>query len=187
VFRPPPSPRPRPRPNPIEAVSILTDTMQKILRRVATAERVVARRRAKRDTQIEGRTRRREKQQNSEQLESVRLDIDRARKQFKDDFKLGPIAPNYYVGEHAKTYGAIAQSRYQPGVILRREQLEARCKWLGGSKFMNLAVGDRVVVLEGPDKGKIGKVNALDKEAAVCVVEGLNKVCSATVQALPSR
>ena len=44
-------------------------------------------------------------------------------------------------------------------------------------RFWPIMVGDRVVVMEGREKGKIGMVKGTDKEREELTVEGLNKVC----------
>jgi large subunit ribosomal protein L24 len=47
-----------------------------------------------------------------------------------------------------------------------------------GGRYLTLVKGDRVVLLEGRDKGKIGKITATDRIRAECTVEGLNMVCN---------
>jgi ribosomal protein L24 len=42
---------------------------------------------------------------------------------------------------------------------------------------LNIVKGDRVVLLEGRDKGKIGKITNVDTKRVECTVEGLNMVC----------
>lgn len=69
------------------------------------------------------------------------------------------------------------------GALLRPKVLAEKLKTVGGV-YMNVVVGDRVVLLEGRDKGKIGKVRSTDKMRAECTVEGMNVVCS---NPLPSR
>jgi len=44
-----------------------------------------------------------------------------------------------------------------------------------GPKLL-LVPGDRVVLLEGRDKGKIGTITAVDWKRAECTVQGLNLV-----------
>ena len=151
--------------------------MQKLLRRVATAERVVSKRKAATDRMLWKKDIKKHRQDQASQDVMVNQDIDRAKQAIKDDWNLGPMAPNIYYGDAALTYGAISESRYRQAVVLREKQKEARCAWLGGSKNLNLAVGDRVVLLEGPDKGKIGKVTDIQLEDGCVLVEGLNKAC----------
>ncbi len=51
----------------------------------------------------------------------------------------------------------------------------ARCKWAGGAYYLNLAEGDRVVLLDGPDKGRIGQVIEINHDTAEVTVQDLNK------------
>ena len=159
--------------------------MQKLLRRVATAERVVSKRKAATDRMLWKKDIKKHRQDQASQDVMVNQDINRAKQAIKDDWNLGPMAPNIYYGDAALTYGAISESRYRQAVVLREKQKEARCAWLGGSKNLNLAVGDRVVLLEGPDKGKIGKVTDIQMNEGCLIVEGLNKACPARFPSPP--
>lgn len=150
--------------------------MQKILKRVATAERVVAKRKATRDRLHFNKERKDEEYGLRNQGNIVARDIGRAKQAIKDDWNLGPLAPNSHTGEAANQYGAISEVRYKNPTSLRNEQKAARCAWLGGYKNLNLVPGDRVVLLQGPDKGKIGRVQNINEDDASVVVEGLNKV-----------
>ncbi|RAL64467.1 hypothetical protein DID88_001943 [Monilinia fructigena] len=57
---------------------------------------------------------------------------------------------------------------------------EARCiedtGSMGRGKHLNIREGDRVVVVEGRDKGKIGQVQKIDKQRAEVTCEGLNLI-----------
>lgn len=150
--------------------------MQKILKRVATAERVVAKRKATRDRQAWNKERYGERDEVRYQRAQMADDYGRAKRAIKDDWYLGPNSPNINVGEHGATHGAISEARYQMSASLRDHQKAARCEWLGGHKNLNLVEGDRVVLLEGPDKGQIGKITTLQKDKMEVIVEGLNKV-----------
>lgn len=152
--------------------------MQKILKRVATAERVTAKRKAARDRQAWNKNRFAERDEVKYQRSQIAADFGRAKKAIKDDWFLGPNAPNINVGENGPTHGAISEARYQMSVTLKDHQKEARCAWLGGARNLNLTEGDRVVLLEGPDKGKIGKISDVQKDKMEVIVEGLNKVCT---------
>ncbi|KAI4599173.1 hypothetical protein KJ359_002132 [Pestalotiopsis sp. 9143b] len=149
--------------------------MQKILKRVATAERVVAKRKAARDRQAWNKEKYGERDEVRYQRAQLADDYGRAKRAIKDDWYLGPNAPNINVGEHGATHGAISEARYQMSASLRDHQKAARCEWLGGHKNLNLVEGDRVVLLEGPDKGQIGKITNLQKDKMEVIVEGLNK------------
>lgn len=150
--------------------------MQKILKRVATAERVASKRKAVRQKQASGLDRHDEEREKVYQKSEIAKDFARAKRAIKDDWHLGPLAPNISIGELGVTHGAISEARYQMSGQLRDHQKEARCAWLGGAKSLNLAVGDRVVLLDGPDKGRIGKISDIQKHNMEVVVDGLNKV-----------
>ncbi|ETS77454.1 hypothetical protein PFICI_11328 [Pestalotiopsis fici W106-1] len=149
--------------------------MQKILKRVATAERVVAKRKAGRDRQAWNKERFSERDEVKYQRAQLAEDYGRAKQAIKDDWNLGANAPNVNIGERSGVHGAISEARYQTSMNLKDYQKEARCAWLGGAKNLNLVEGDRVVLLEGPDKGQIGKITNLQKEKMEVIVEGLNK------------
>jgi large subunit ribosomal protein L24 len=70
-------------------------------------------------------------------------------------------------------HGAISPLRSQLMTERTKEAKEAMCAWAGGLTLLCLAQGDRVVVLEGSHKGKIGAITELDKEHATLQVEGL--------------
>ncbi|KAI1210444.1 uncharacterized protein F4807DRAFT_423436 [Annulohypoxylon truncatum] len=149
--------------------------MQKILRRVATAERAVAKRHKK---QMQARDKKglsRQRVRRQQQLSAFGVDVKNAKMAIKDAWELGPLAPRSDVGIHAGTRGAIKETQY--GVFGRPTptQLEARCAWAGGTKFLSLAVDDRVVLMEGPDKGRIGKIMDIDPNKMEVFVDGLNK------------
>ncbi|KAK4181103.1 hypothetical protein QBC36DRAFT_129004 [Triangularia setosa] len=132
--------------------------MDKILRRVAMAERQVTKRikrKTQRRYQLEKKERNREIKRHRQE---VGEDMRQAIVARNEDLKLGPLAPNRDTGkvnEFGNPYGAISVDRALLHSQLTPEQKEARCAWAGGSKNLCLAPGDRVVILEGPYKGKI--------------------------------
>ncbi|KAI9761171.1 MAG: hypothetical protein M4579_001218 [Chaenotheca gracillima] len=94
-------------------------------------------------------------------------DVRNAQKARREDWELGPLAPRRDVGDLQDTYGTIDARRMQ-GIELPREQQRKR--------LWNIVEGDRVVILEGRDKGKIGRVRSTSKEKDEVMVEGLNMV-----------
>ncbi|KAI1863954.1 hypothetical protein JX265_005043 [Neoarthrinium moseri] len=149
--------------------------MQKILKRVATAERVAAKRKTARDRQAFNKNRFAEVDEVKYQRSELAQDFGRAKQAIRDDWHLGPNAPNANIGQYGPTHGAISEARYQIAASLRDHQKEARCAWLGGATNLNITVGDRVVLLEGPDKGRIGKITDVQKQTMEVIVGGLNK------------
>lgn len=97
-----------------------------------------------------------------------------ARRARREDWELGPLAPRRDVGHAKETYGTInaQRTRGQALTLDEREQLFAPF----GGKFLNIVAEDRVVVLEGRDKGKIGKIANVDRLRGEVTVRGLNMV-----------
>ncbi|KAH7040469.1 uncharacterized protein B0I36DRAFT_10797 [Microdochium trichocladiopsis] len=151
--------------------------MQKIIRRVATTERVAA----KRAKKIKYYKQQADKDESNStflaQRRAIRDDISLAKSAYKDDWKLGPLAPRINHGETGDNHGAVNEARFMTSSaeLMSKEQLAERCKWAGRLNRLNIAQGDRVVVLEGPDKGRIGKISDIDLDKAMVTVEGLNK------------
>ena len=82
----------------------------------------------------------------------------------REDWELGPLAPARNVGDAKETYGAMEMERVRPVDIAEEKRV----------KFWNIVENDRVVVIEGRDKGKIGIVKSLEKKSNMVVVGGLN-------------
>lgn len=80
---------------------------------------------------------------------------------------MGPIAPRRALSvEDTEAYYALDGDKAKIEPLRRKVGVE---EWA-------LAVGDRVVILKGPDRHKIGTINAIDKESSSVTVEGLNQV-----------
>ncbi|KAI9676774.1 MAG: hypothetical protein M1829_002869 [Trizodia sp. TS-e1964] len=88
-------------------------------------------------------------------------DIKLARVTRKEDWELGPLAPRRDIGDKRDTYGTMDTSRLMAG------------KKQAYKKFPTIVKGDRVVIVEGRDKGKIGVV--MENKGRL-TVEGLNMV-----------
>lgn len=150
--------------------------MQKILRRVATAERVAAKRNKARDELAHRKDRKEHFEQARRQQTMFVEDLKKSKKAIRDDWELGPLAPRLDVGPLQGQYGTIHEARYKRTDPLTLAQRNKRCEWLGGAYNLNLIAGDRVVLLNGPEKGRIGKVRLVDHEKGEVIVDGLNKV-----------
>ena len=140
--------------------------MQKVLRRTALAKAQAVRKATRRAEKNESIRISIQRQQNATVLKQVSQDIRNARKARREDWDLGPLAPKRDVGEGRETYGTMDQRRIR-GLPKPREER---------TRFWNIVPGDRVVLLEGRDKGKIGEVKRLDGKTEEVVVEGLNMV-----------
>lgn len=147
--------------------------MQKVIRRAFLAEKQVARRtklRAEKKAHLK-------ESQDRREGRSIRQydikDIKDARHAQRENYALGPLAPRRDVGVNKETYGAIQINQLR-GPELSLEQ-RVKLDPLSGRRS-SLAVNDRVVLLEGRDKGKIGKIIEIDIKRHQCQVEGLNMV-----------
>ncbi|TQW00003.1 hypothetical protein V2A60_005416 [Cordyceps javanica] len=164
--------------------------MDKIVKRVAHAQRSATRR--------SQRTARRQKIQSyyrAEQTITVagREIIDNikdAKKAAKEDWELGPLAPQRDLGFN--NYGVVIQPIRQDwsnyGQIKYQTKVaEQRCAWAGGAKMLNLAPGDRVVILEGHDKGKIDTIKTIQLETGSLTLENHNKAMVKSMLDQPPR
>ncbi len=141
------------------------------------AERQAARRlagRKEKTTRMEGRERRRQDQFSRNQ---ELADVKAARITRREDWELGPLAPKRDVGSQKDTYGTIHTNRMRGQELTPKERKEINPE---GWKHSNIVVNDRVVLMEGHDKGKIGKVIELDSKRQEVTVEGLNMVSTSS-------
>lgn len=84
----------------------------------------------------------------------------------QEDWRMGSLAPRRDVGGETLTYGTLDSRIIQGRDVPKRDRV----------RYWNLAKGDRVAILTGPDKGKIGSIVAIDKEKQNVAVKGLNMV-----------
>lgn len=106
----------------------------------------------------------------SRRQEAVRLRaynhnlIKEAREKRKEDWARGALAPRRDVGEHAETYGSVGLFNMN----LPERQEKNKLDW------HSIVEGDRVVVIKGREKGKIGKVTELDKKKCAVKIADVN-------------
>jgi len=98
-----------------------------------------------------------------------------ARKVQREDWELGPLAPRRDVGDLKERYGAFPGHRLDGYELLGKPEKERRLAPWGGK--ITLKMGDRVAIMSGRDKGRIGKVLEVDAQKLEATVEGLNMVC----------
>ncbi|KAI8960512.1 hypothetical protein F5Y11DRAFT_349443 [Daldinia sp. FL1419] len=149
--------------------------MQKILRRVATAERVVAKRTKVKDLKWYKKEKKEQYQDQRQQIAMAQEEFNRAKQAVRDEWELGPLAPRRDVAEWAGAKGAIHEARYAAYGKVSLAMRNRRCQWAGGAYHLNITTGDRVVLIDGPDKGRIGKIKSIDYEKAEVIVSDLNK------------
>ncbi|KAK2749640.1 hypothetical protein FQN57_005862 [Myotisia sp. PD_48] len=86
------------------------------------------------------------------------------RKNRREDWVKGPLAPKRDVGEREGVYGTISTNR------MRLPKLPPAKK----VKYVLFAPGDRVCVVKGREKGKISKILSIDEDSGSVTVEGVN-------------
>lgn len=109
-----------------------------------------------------------DKRANRKELQQIKTLANRtivdARKRRREDWLLGPLAPRRDVGELREKYGTIDARRTQLPAADPDTKLE----------LAPFAEGDRVVLLKGRDKGKIGVVREFDDETQTVRIKNLN-------------
>lgn len=152
--------------------------MDKLIRRTRMAERQVERR-LSRKRAAEHRTELRELEHEQKTIRAeVRSHLYAAIKARRQDWKLGPLAPRRDITMPRKDlyWGTISAGRARPTRDLPERDLEARCAWAGGSKYMCLAKNDRVAVVEGWLKGRIATVNEIHKPQGTISLGDVSRV-----------
>ena len=155
--------------------------MQKVFKRAAQAQRQVTRRMQKKKKESMLAERKGNNNEAKYATAELKKNVKDARLARKEDWELGPLAPKRDLGLYNK-YGAV-QERFRYNWNQSSEKfispavVEARCKWAGGPNQLNLAVGDRVVIMDGPDKGKIDRIKAIYKETGSLTLQTYNKAC----------
>ena len=150
--------------------------MQKVIQRTAMAERQATRKALLRSQQ-EAKIKHSIDRSQREQVRTLEIkDIKAARKALREDWELGPLAPRRDVGALKDTYGTMDPRRLHPSAPEPSKKLE----------YHNIVEGDRVVFIRGREKGKIGVVDGVDKEADTLKVDGLNLVRLSSCPTLPT-
>jgi large subunit ribosomal protein L24 len=138
--------------------------MQKIIQRSAAAKRNADRRMQKMVEHHEkgqGWSRRNEAQRIRKYNHALIKDARLAR---QEDWARGALAPRRDVGDKAETYGSV--DIFHMNFAERQEKNKP--------KWNPIAEGDRVVVIKGRDKGKIGTVENLDNDRGSLNIKGIN-------------
>lgn len=140
--------------------------MQKVVRRAA-----LARNQAKRKARIAADKERHEDLKGAilEKTRYNRSVLDEAkneRLQRREDWMRGPLAPRRHAGERLGTFGTIPSQRIHPPTVPKEQR----------RKHFNIAEGDRVCILKGRDRGKIGRLVNINKETEHVTVKDLNTV-----------
>ncbi|KAK7532447.1 mitochondrial 54S ribosomal protein uL24m [Phyllosticta citribraziliensis] len=138
--------------------------MQKVLQRTAMAKRQAAR---KAEIAAE---KKKLRESVVSRLQSVQVNqkvadqVREARRHRRENWELGPLAPRRDVGGEKKLYGTVVAERMRQFPVHPDRRL----------KFTPFATGDRVVLLKGRDKGKIGEIKEVHDESQTLTISGLN-------------
>jgi hypothetical protein len=149
--------------------------MKRLVRRTAQMERNAARRLARQTEKEQKAETWKARAEQKRAMNYIRTETREARRARREAWELGAIAPmrdhlfrSSSIGLH---HGAIHVSRYQYEFEPSKEAKDEHCAWAGGSKHLCLAVKDRVVVVEGSHKGKIGPISAIDEKFGLLQIE----------------
>lgn len=112
----------------------------------------------------------------------------RALRNAREDWFLGPLRPNRAIGSGAGRYGAMeAEELRRPAIPVRvqknrnevREKKGLQLEYpfvVDDKKYFHIVQDDRVVLMKGREKGKIGVVDSISEESHEAIVKDLNKV-----------
>lgn len=153
--------------------------MQKLVKRAAQAQRQATRRAQQRAEQQNIDNRLQNRRALKFATSEVRKNLKDARKARKEDWEMGPLAPKRDLG--FGNYGAFEQAARQDWTNTglhqaKPELVEQRCAWAGGARQLSLAIGDRVVIMDGPDKGKIDRIEDVQAENGFVTLQTCHRV-----------
>merc|ERR1712000_584544 len=142
--------------------SIVLLAMEKIFKRARQAERQVVRRAKLREHRERIRTRIQVRDELRDASREHKSNMELARKIRQERWEMGPIAPRRQIG---------VDGQHTP----KRDLVVKRCAWAGGPKRLNLAVGDRVVIMDGVDKGRIDHIENIDTTFGTVTLRNIHK------------
>lgn len=153
--------------------------MQKLVKRTVQAQRQVARRMQKDGKKERMEVRKRHETSLKAANKEIRENLRNARRARREDWEMGPLAPKRDLGFN--NYGTVKENLRADwsnnGVSIARPDVMAkRCAWAGGVKQLCLAPGDRIVILDGPDKGKLDRIKAINAKHGSVTLETNNQV-----------
>ncbi|EEH18537.2 hypothetical protein PABG_07597 [Paracoccidioides brasiliensis Pb03] len=140
--------------------------MQKVIRRATLAANQAKRKariQAEKDRREEIKKYIRERQQHQQMI----LDqVNNERKSRREDWLKGPLAPKRDYASLQGLHGTLPPPFTNPPSLPRANR----------AKFVNFAPGDRVVVINGRERGRIGTVSAINAKSQTMTINGINKV-----------
>lgn len=147
--------------------------MQKLLRRSAQAEKQAIRRNTKRSKLCKNAAQRQDFKKRMVAVRNANSAVEDAKRRRREDWELGPLAPQRDTpikNDDGAYWGSMTLSRALSD--FPKKQVDLACKWAGGSKYLCVKPGDRVAIMQGPDKGKIGTVRSIELDEGSCVLDG---------------
>lgn len=101
----------------------------------------------------------------------------------REDWEMGALAPQRDTplrDTNDSYWGSISLQRNLADT-LPEKQRDLACRWAGGRKTLCIKAGDRVAIMDGPDKGKISTVKYVQEEGAFVALEAENLMQNFTV------
>lgn len=140
--------------------------MQKVIQRTATARKQAQKKlfRAKREEKLVDR--KDLLRQRKEYGRALNDNAKAAREARWEDWTKGPLAPKRDAGKQANTFGALDAAVMNPPKIPARQR----------RKHILFTPGDRVCVIRGRDKGKIGEISQVNEDSETVQIKNLNMV-----------
>jgi len=143
--------------------------MEQVIRRTVQAKAQAARRLARLRERRDKVERRQEILNANARLVYIAKEKNRVRDELTEDRLLGPLAPQRGMDKIERQQRDVLPDQsfgegYKP--VLKDQRI----------KFWNIVPGDRVVILTGKDRNKVGVVQSLNKEHNSLVIKGLNMV-----------
>ncbi|GAO19088.1 uncharacterized protein UV8b_07253 [Ustilaginoidea virens] len=155
--------------------------MQKLAKRAAQAQRQATRRARQHveNEKIDHRIQNRDALKGA--LSEIRRNLKDARQARMEDWEMGPLAPKRDLGFN--NYGVLKEAaRFDwtnSGLHQAKPQLvEQRCAWAGGVRQLNLVPQDRVLIMDGPDKGKIDRIKDVQAENGTVTLQNCHRALS---------
>lgn len=114
--------------------------------------------------------------------------IKAAKYNLREDYELGPLRPNRAVGREAESYGVVGMEDWsRPSIPTESQKRRNDVRTARGldplyplvvddKKFFHIAKDDRVMIMKGREKGKIGVVESIRPESHEVTVKDINKV-----------
>ncbi|KAF2704774.1 hypothetical protein K504DRAFT_537787 [Pleomassaria siparia CBS 279.74] len=146
--------------------------------------------RARRDTEFKEDFDRRQRERAKRDYDAryTRGDVKNARRNYREDWAMGPLRPNRAVGINAELYGAMGRDQMQyPQIHIESQKMKNKLREKAGldpewpiivddKMVYPIAKNDRVVVIRGKEMNTIGVVQEIHEESHMVQLKDVNKV-----------